>query len=86
MRLAIFSFVVMAVLPSALAQPAKVADLAKPPANALEYSIISTVGTHGHSYCWTGPDGTRYGRETLLLRGQLSESDSKIRNELRRDD
>jgi hypothetical protein len=59
MRLGILSFALMIAAPSALSQPAKVADLAKPPANAQEFSIISTVGTHGHSYCWTGPDDAK---------------------------
>lgn len=62
-----------------LYQPVKVEDLAKPPANVHEYTILSTAGVHGHSYSWTDSQGMRYGRESLLLRGQIFESDSQAR-------
>lgn len=55
---------------------AKLADLAKPPANAQQFTILSKAGTHGHSARWATPDGTRMGRESLALRGQVSEVDS----------
>jgi imidazolonepropionase-like amidohydrolase len=53
-----------------------VADLAAPPANAQHFTIMSTAGTHGQSTRWTTPDGIRMGRESILLRGQVFESDS----------
>jgi hypothetical protein len=53
-----------------------VADLAKPPASATHYIIQSTGGKHGDSWIWTGADGTRMGRESLNLRGQVFELDS----------
>ena len=60
---------------SALAQvPA--ADLAKPPADARHYIIQSTGGKHGDSWTWVAPDGTRMGRESMNLRGQVFELDS----------
>jgi len=62
---------------SAAAAPAQLADLATPPADAQQYSIISTAGVHGHSTRWTLPDGTRMGRESLNLRGQVFEVDSR---------
>ncbi len=51
-------------------------DLLKPPANATHYVIQSTGGKHGESWIWTAPDGTRHGRESLGLRGQVFEMDS----------
>lgn len=56
---------------------AKVSELAVPPANAEHFTIMSTAGVHGHSTRWTAPDGSLMGRESLLLRGQASELDSK---------
>lgn len=59
---------------TALAQVPK-DQLAKPPADARHLVILSTGGKHGDSYVWTAPDGTRMGRESLLLRGQVFETD-----------
>ena len=52
------------------------AELAKPPANATHYTIQSTAGKHGDSWIWTTADGTRKGRESMNLRGQIFEMDS----------
>ena len=52
------------------------ADLAKPPADARHYLIQSTAGKHGDSWTWVTADGTRMGRESLNLRGQVFEQDS----------
>ena len=71
-------FSVMILLAPHLADgQAKVSDLAVPPANAEHFTIMSTAGVHGHSTRWTAPDGSHMGRESLLLRGQASELDSK---------
>ena len=78
MRLPIFTFVLMLTMPAA-SQSARLQDLAKPPADAQQFTIISTAGVHGHSSRWVGPDGTRFGRESLLLRGFVSETDSAVR-------
>jgi len=59
-----------------IAAPASVASLAKPPAAALHFTILSTAGRHGESMRWTTPDGIRMGRESLVLRGQVFEVDS----------
>jgi imidazolonepropionase-like amidohydrolase len=65
----------MVAVGSALAQvPA--AELAKPPANARHFVIQSTGGKHGDSYLWLATDGTRMGRESMNLRGQVFELDS----------
>jgi imidazolonepropionase-like amidohydrolase len=60
---------------NAFAQTPK-ADLAKPPAGAQRFIIQSTAGQHGESWIWTTADGTRWGRESLNLRGQSFELDS----------
>jgi imidazolonepropionase-like amidohydrolase len=60
---------------TAIAQVPK-EQLAKPPADARHFVILSTGGKHGDSYIWTAPDGTRMGRESLLLRGQVWETDA----------
>jgi len=51
-------------------------ELAKPPANARHFVIQSTGGRHGDSWFWVAPDGTRMGRESMNLRGQVFELDS----------
>lgn len=50
-------------------------QLAKPPANARHYVIQSTGGKHGDSYSWVTADGSRMGRESMNLRGQVFEQD-----------
>jgi len=53
-----------------------VTELAKPPASATHYIIQSTGGKHGDSWRWVSADGTRMGRESMNLRGQVFELDS----------
>jgi imidazolonepropionase-like amidohydrolase len=53
-----------------------VGDLAKPSADAEHLIISSTGGKHGDSWIWQTPDGTRMGRESMNLRGQVFETDS----------
>jgi hypothetical protein len=55
------------------------AELAKPPADARHFVIQSTGGKHGDSWSWVAPDGTRLGRESMNLRGQVFELDSSGR-------
>jgi imidazolonepropionase-like amidohydrolase len=54
------------------------AELAKPPADARHFVIMSTGGKHGDSWAWALPDGTRMSRESLNLRGQVWEIDTAI--------
>jgi imidazolonepropionase-like amidohydrolase len=56
-----------------------VEQLAKPPAGAQNFSIVSTAGTHGKAAIWVEPDGRRMSRESLLLRGQVWESDESVK-------
>jgi imidazolonepropionase-like amidohydrolase len=69
----------LAALSAAIPAQVPVEQLAKPAANATHYIIQSTGGKHGDSYIWKLPDGTSMGRETLVLRGQVFESDSTTR-------
>src|ERR1700761_5410145 len=61
----------------ALAQT-PVSELAKPPVGAERFTIMSTAGKHGQSFRWVAADGTRWSRESLLLRGQVFETDSAV--------
>lgn len=53
-------------------------QLAKPPANAQVFTILSTAGTNGKGYIWTASDGSHMSRESILLRGQVWEVDQKV--------
>ncbi|MFT3727378.1 MAG: amidohydrolase family protein [Terricaulis sp.] len=67
---------VAALLPSARAQtPA--AQLAQAPANAETWNIVSTAGQHGTSKRWVAADGTHWSRESILLRGFVTEIDQQ---------
>ena len=51
------------------------AELAKPPADARHYIIQSVGGKHGDSWSWVNADGTRMGRESMNLRGEVTDED-----------
>jgi len=61
-------------LAPALAQ-VPTAELLKPPPDARHFIIESPGGKHGDSWSWVGADGTRMGRESMNLRGQVWEND-----------
>ena len=69
MRLLIALFALLLAQPASAAATA-VTDLAKPPADATQYTIMSSAGRHGQSARWVAADGTRMGRESMDLRGQ----------------
>jgi hypothetical protein len=52
-----------------------VAQLASPPADARQFSIVSSAGKLGAISTWTAPDGTLMARMSLNLRGQMWEQD-----------
>ena len=58
---------------------AKVEDLAKVPADAEQFTILSTGAHHGTSAIWTASDGTRWARESMNLRGQMFEQDQSVK-------
>lgn len=59
--------------------PVPLEQLAKPPAGAREFTILSTSGVNGHAYLWTTADGTLMSRESILLRGQTTEVDQEVK-------
>jgi cytosine/adenosine deaminase-related metal-dependent hydrolase len=75
MRRILLSISLTAAVAAASAQ-VPVAELAKPPAGARHFIIQSTGGKHGDSWTWVAADGTRMGRESMNLRGQVFELDS----------
>lgn len=74
MRRAIFSLAALFLASSAITQVPK-DQLDKPPVGAKHFVIQSSGGQHGESWAWQLPDGTRKGRESLNLRGQVWEVD-----------
>jgi imidazolonepropionase-like amidohydrolase len=56
-----------------------VEQLAKPPADAKRYVIMSTAGKHGEASEWKAADGARMFRASLVLRGQVWEVDEASR-------
>ena len=54
-------------------------QLAKPPADATRFTIMSTAGQHGAIDEWTAPDGTLMGRLHLVLRGQVWDEDEAVK-------
>ncbi len=76
---AALALAVITLVPSTRAQPAPGANLAQPPANAESWVIRSTAGPHGHSWRWTTADGVHWSRESILLRGFVTELDEQQR-------
>src|SRR5580765_6257647 len=68
-----------AIASSAVLAQVPATELAKPPAGARHFVIQSTGGKHGDSWSWVAADGTRMGRESMNLRGQVFELDSSGR-------
>jgi imidazolonepropionase-like amidohydrolase len=64
-------------LASAIWAQVPTADLSKPPATARHLVIQSTGGRHGESWTWVDANGARMGRESMNLRGQVFELDSR---------
>ena len=62
-----------------VAAPAPVSDLATPPSEAQRFTVFSSAGKHGESARWITPDGRHWARESILLRGQVFETDSVAR-------
>ena len=75
MRVSIVAFVLGALAARVCAET-PTAELATPPAAAQHFTIMSSAGKHGTSARWATADGTRMGRESLVLRGQVFELDS----------
>ena len=69
---------VLSLLPPALEAQVPVDQLAKPPASAQTFIILSTAGTNGRGFIWTADDGSSMSRDSILLRGQVWELDQKV--------
>jgi imidazolonepropionase-like amidohydrolase len=54
-------------------------QLAKPPADAQAFTILSTSGTNGKATIWTAGDGSNMSRESILLRGQVWKVDQSVK-------
>lgn len=54
------------------------AALAKPPADTRKWRITSSAGPHGEISLWTAADGSRWSRQSLLLRGFKTEIDQRF--------
>jgi imidazolonepropionase-like amidohydrolase len=76
MRASLIAVALCLALSQLAAAETATADLAKPPATAQQYTIMSTAGRHGTEARWAAADGTRMGRESIILRGQVFELDS----------
>ena len=76
MRTPLVVFALCFALPCLAGTSTPTEQLATPPANAQRFTIMSTAGKHGTSARWTTADGTRMGRESMVLRGQAFELDS----------
>ncbi|MET3653290.1 amidohydrolase family protein [Dyella japonica] len=76
MRAPFVVFALCLALPCLADTPASTESLATPSAQAQRFSIVSTAGKHGTSARWVTADGTHMGRESILLRGMVTEVDS----------
>ena len=74
---AVLSALASVAVPRAVEEQAPASELATPPAAARHFIIQSTGGKHGDSWTWVAPDGARMGRESMNLRGQVFELDSR---------
>jgi hypothetical protein len=59
----------------AAAAPMSKEQLSTPPAGARHYTISSTAGKHGDVWSWKAPDGRAAYRESMSLRGWVTEVD-----------
>ena len=73
-RITAFLLIGAQLLAASGAEPAA-PKLAEPAATARHFIIESVAGKHGDSWIWMAPDGTRMGRESLDLRGDVWEID-----------
>ena len=77
-RLAAFAMLA-SVSAAAIAAPVPKEQLAKPPANAQHFVIVSESNTHGGEWRWTAPDGTIWLRKSQELRGWITETDAAVK-------
>jgi imidazolonepropionase-like amidohydrolase len=73
----LFALAALVIFPGLLRAQVPKDQLAKPPADAQAFTVMSTSGTNGKSFVWTAADGSRMSRESVLLRGQVWEVDQQ---------
>ncbi len=73
------SAIAVVLVASASAAPTPVEQMAKPPADAHAYVIMSKAGPHGKAFSWRLPDGTLMGRGSMNLRGQIFEIEETVK-------
>ena len=69
----------LTLIATSAAAETKLDELMKAPSDAIHYSIVSSAGKHGDSTRWFTADGFEMGRESMVLRGQVFETDSVAR-------
>ena len=67
------------ILASAASAQVPADQLAKPPVDATQFTILSTAGRHGEISEWTAPDGTLMARLHMVLRGQVWDEDEAMK-------
>ena len=75
--IALLGLLVAFLVPAQAQGPAD--TLAKSPADATTWNIISSAGKHGSLKVWSTKDGTRWSRESILLRGMVTETEQQLR-------
>lgn len=75
MRIGILAYLVCSLLTTGAVAQVAPQNLAKPPADAEHFVILSANARHGESWRWTAADGTRQVYERLNLRGQVWDYD-----------
>jgi hypothetical protein len=73
------AFAAMVFAAGAAGAQVPVDQLAKAPADAQHFVIVSPGGKHGHSELWVTPDGTFMSRDSLNLRGQVFELEQAVK-------
>jgi hypothetical protein len=53
--------------------------LTEPPPGAQTWAVISSAGRNGQAVLWKASDGSRWSRETILLRGQNTDVEEQMR-------
>jgi imidazolonepropionase-like amidohydrolase len=74
-----FATALLAASTFAAAPTVTVDQLAKAPADAQAYTLLSKAGRHGHTEIWALPDGTVMERDSMLLRGKSTEIEAGTR-------
>ena len=78
MRRLLLATVIAGIATFTVAAPVTKEQLSTPPAGARHYTISSTAGKHGDVWSWSMPDGRLAYRESMSLRGWVTEVDELV--------